>query len=95
MVTGAPPFPRATAADALRAHFEATLPPLSDRGADVPADVEAVIRRCLAKRPLDRYPDAHAVAMALAACACAVGWDAPRAEAWWRSRSAASTTAQG
>lgn len=95
MVTGAPPFPRATAADALRAHIEAPLPSLSDRGADVPADVEAVIRRCLAKRPLDRYPDAHAVATALATCACAGGWDASRAEAWWRSQSAASTTAHG
>ena len=95
IVTGAPPFPRATAADALWAHLEAPLPPLRDRGADVPADVEAVIRRCLAKRPLDRYPDAHAVAMALATCACAGAWDAPRAEAWWRSRSAAPTPAHG
>ncbi len=77
---------------ATEAHLEAPLPPLRDRGADVPADVEAVIRRCLAKRPLDRYPNAHAVAMALATCGCAGDWDAPRAEAWWRSRDAASST---
>ncbi|MEN9666301.1 MAG: Serine/threonine-protein kinase PknB [Planctomycetota bacterium] len=88
MVTGAPPFPRATAADALRAHLEATLPPRGELRADLPADVEAIIRRCLAKRPGDRYAHARALAAALAACAAAADWDAPRAEAWWRARSA-------
>jgi serine/threonine-protein kinase len=88
MVTGAPPFPRATAADALRAHLEASLPPRVELLADLPADVEAIIRRCLAKRPGDRYADARALAAALAACAAAADWDAPRAEAWWRARSA-------
>jgi len=84
MLTGAPPFVKSTAAEVLRAHLSEPLPPLGSRGADVPADVEAVVRRCLAKRPDERYPDARAVDAALAACACAGHWSEPRAEAWWR-----------
>jgi serine/threonine-protein kinase len=59
--------------------------------ADVPADLEKVILRCLAKRPEDRYADARAVADALGDCACATEWNEARAEAWWLEK--ASTRA--
>ena len=39
--------------------------------------------RCLAKKPDDRYPDARALAAALAACACAGDWNDEKAEQWW------------
>jgi eukaryotic-like serine/threonine-protein kinase len=51
---------------------------------DLPADLERVVVRCLAKRPDDRYPDAEALARALASCSAAADWDARRAAQWWR-----------
>ena len=83
MVTGVPPFQRDAAEDVLRAHVSEQVTPPRELVADVPADVEAVILRCLAKRPEDRFRDARAVADALGACACAAEWDESRAERWW------------
>ena len=51
----------------------------------VPADLEQVVLRCLAKRPADRYPDTPSLAAALAACADAAGWSSEQAAAWWRA----------
>lgn len=86
MVTGRPPFERATPADVLKAHVSEQVTPLRERNPSTPADLEAVILRCLAKRPEDRYPDALAVAAALEACGCAADWDEARAEGWWREQ---------
>ncbi len=91
MVTGAPPFERATPADVLLAHALQPVKSLRERVADLPADVEAVIVRCLAKRPEDRYPDARSVAAALRACSCAAEWDAARAEGWWLENGSGSS----
>jgi len=88
MVTGRPPFERATPAEVLRAHVSEQVTPPRERNASIPADLEAVILRCLAKRPEDRYPDALAAAAALGACGCAADWDEARAEAWWLEQTA-------
>jgi serine/threonine-protein kinase len=42
----------------------------------LPADVAAVVARCLAKDPFDRYPSATDFDRALAACSCGVEWEA-------------------
>jgi serine/threonine-protein kinase len=88
MVTGRPPFERATPAEVLQAHVSEQVTPPRTRNASIPADLEAVILRCLAKRPEDRYPDALAVAAALGACGCAADWDEARAEVWWLEQTA-------
>ena len=93
MVTGAPPFQRATAADVLRAHVSEPVTPPRDRVAGIPADLEAVILRCLAKRPEDRFVDARAVADALRACSCAKDWDEAHAEAWWQEKASGGAAA--
>ena len=93
MVTGRPPFERATPADVLRAHVSEQVIPPRERRADVPADLEAVILRCLAKRPEDRYADARAVAEALGACSCASDWNEALAEAWWLEKASAPAAA--
>lgn len=93
MVTGRPPFQLETPTDVLRAHVSEPVVPPRERRADVPADLEAVILRCLAKRPEDRYADARAVADALAACGCATEWNEDRAEAWWLEKASAPAAA--
>lgn len=78
---------RATPADVLRAHVSEPVKPPRELVPDIPADLEAVILRCLAKRPEDRYGDARALADALGACSCATQWDDTRAEDWWLEKS--------
>lgn len=89
LVTGVPPFERDTSADVLRAHLSEPVTPPRERIADIPADLEAVIMRCLSKRPEDRYADARAVADALGGCSCATEWNDARAEAWWQEKASA------
>ena len=57
----------------------------------LPADLERVVLRCLAKSPADRYPDADALDRDLAACAAATEWDFARAADWWRSQDRLTT----
>jgi serine/threonine-protein kinase len=49
----------------------------------VPADLEAVILACLAKRPDDRPASAQVLRERLAACAVAGDWTNARAASWW------------
>lgn len=91
LLTGRPPFLGATAAAVLGAVAnDAVVPPRRHRP-DLPADLEAVVLRCLARSPGERYPDAGSVDRDLAACAAADGWDFDSASDWWRGREAATT----
>ncbi|MGW0178877.1 protein kinase domain-containing protein [Nocardia sp. NPDC003345] len=55
MLTGRPPFERANPAAVLTAHLEDPPPRPSEIGASIPAAMDAVIARALAKAPADRY----------------------------------------
>jgi eukaryotic-like serine/threonine-protein kinase len=80
LLAGRPPFQGDTALEVMLAHVQEPVPAL----ADAPADLEAVLRRCLAKAPADRFPDAGSLDEALAGCACAGEWTEARARAWWQ-----------
>jgi serine/threonine protein kinase len=54
-VTGKPPFHRPSEVAVLNAHLHAPPPQVSKEAPDVPAALDAVISRALAKSPLDRY----------------------------------------
>ena len=92
MLTGQPPFARETAMQMLLAHaYEPVVPPAHLRP-DVPADLQAVVLRCLAKRPEDRYASAGELEKALGACQDAGTWTQEKAEAWWQARTAQEET---
>ena len=50
----------------------------------VPADLEAVILKCLEKEPAQRYLNADALAHALDACDSVDDWSDDLAAAWWK-----------
>jgi eukaryotic-like serine/threonine-protein kinase len=61
--------------------------PLRELRAEVPADLEAIILRCLRRHPEQRFADILLVDQALAACVCATSWNSAEAAAWWRAAS--------
>jgi serine/threonine-protein kinase len=68
LLTGRPPFVEKSPVKLLAAHLHATPEPLRSLRPDLPADLEAVVLRCLAKKPDDRFPDVRELDRALAAC---------------------------
>jgi serine/threonine-protein kinase len=85
-LTGRPPFQGKTLGQLLAAHRSEPPPPLTDFRPDVQADLAAVVARCLAKDPKDRFQSAVDLDRAIAQCGCAPDWSAERAAAWWASR---------
>jgi len=83
MLTGRPPFLGTNPTELMIAHARDPVVPPSHLRPEIPADLEAVVLRCLAKKPDDRFPDARSLASDLAACACANDWDDGKAEQWW------------
>ena len=83
MLTGKPPFQGATPFAIMMAHARDEPTPPSKVNPAIPADLEAVVMKCLAKKPEDRYQDVRSLAKALAACKASEEWDAEKAEEWW------------
>jgi serine/threonine-protein kinase len=67
LLTGTPPFAARSAASVMLAHVKET-PERPSARTPVPAELERVVLRCLAKEPSDRYTSARALDAALAAC---------------------------
>jgi serine/threonine-protein kinase len=86
MITGRPPFDGSNPLEVLIAHAKDDVVPPSQHQADLPADLERVILRCLAKRPEDRYQNTESLEQALAECAAADQWTQSDAARWWRER---------
>jgi serine/threonine-protein kinase len=68
LLTGLPPFAGRTGMKVIAAHLYEVPEPLSRHRPDVPADLEAVILRCLAKVPEKRFHDVESLDRALGAC---------------------------
>jgi serine/threonine-protein kinase len=86
LLSGHPPFEGKTLHHVMVAHREQPVPPLCAAGGTIPADVEAVIRRCLEKDPSHRSPDVVSLEHALAECTCAEEWTQSKAARWWQDR---------
>jgi Protein kinase domain len=68
LLTGQPPFTGKNALQVLAAHRNKPVPPLRDHCPDLPANVEAVVLRCLEKDPARRCADADQLLHALERC---------------------------
>jgi eukaryotic-like serine/threonine-protein kinase len=82
LLTGRPPFDADGGLGAMIAHVHDPVAPPSRLRPEIPEDLEHVVLRCLAKDPVDRFPDAASLERALAECACAGDWDQERASRW-------------
>ncbi|MFH1843031.1 MAG: hypothetical protein ABIF77_07460 [bacterium] len=67
-------------------------PPSSRSELEIPAGYDAVILRCLAKNPDDRFQDADELAAALAGCRTKRDWSGERARNGWDLRAVAGAT---
>jgi serine/threonine-protein kinase len=83
LLPGQPPFTGGNVAQVLRAHAEESVPPLSELRPGVPADMEAVVLRCLEKEPMNRFGDVRQLEEAWTACACSGQWTDKLATEWW------------
>jgi serine/threonine-protein kinase len=59
--------------------------PLRELRPEVPADLQAVIDRCLRRNPAERFGNIQLVDQALGACDCAGSWGLEQASAWWEA----------
>ena len=79
MLSGRPPFQRETPLEIVRAHLEADPRPIAEVAVDVPPALAAVVMRCIAKQPDDRYASMAELEAALCEAQIAAGlrtaWD--------------------
>ena len=93
MLTGRPPFRGESPMEVMIAHVRDTVVPPSQLRPEVPADLERVILKCLAKNPHDRYDETQSLAEDLSRCADAVNWSPKQAAAWWHEHQGQSPDA--
>jgi tRNA A-37 threonylcarbamoyl transferase component Bud32 len=85
LLTGRLLFVKSTAMQTLAAHlYEPAIPPSRFRP-DLDPTLEAVIMRCVEKKPEERYPDIAALDRALSSCPGAGEWTQKEAASWWRT----------
>jgi serine/threonine-protein kinase len=90
LLTGQAPFAGRSPVKVLAAHLYELPAPLKQHRPEVPADLEAVVLRCLAKEPAERYSDPESFETALASCTTAGAWSAKEAARWWRCQTDAN-----
>jgi hypothetical protein len=83
LLTGRPPFEASAPLSVLFAHAHEEPTPPSRHNPDVPADLEQVILKCLAKKREDRFQSAEELKQALDECVAAGRWTSSEARAWW------------
>lgn len=86
LLSGHAPFEDDKPLKVLISHAHEPVPPLSQHRDDVPLDLEAIVMRCLAKNPDDRYQSAADLATALEDCEHHGTWSRSHAREWWMEK---------
>jgi serine/threonine-protein kinase len=87
LLTGQPPFAGRSGFEVLAAHLHELPLPLTTHRPEVPAKLEAVVLKCLAKIPTDRYPNVRSLDAALAESNTLRQWTEEDAAEWWQLQS--------
>ena len=85
-LTGRPPFEGANPVELMIAHSRDPVVPPTRFRPELPTDLEAIILKCLAKQPQERFSDAREMASALGQCCDANDWNSEKAEDWWAEK---------
>jgi eukaryotic-like serine/threonine-protein kinase len=94
LLTGVPPFQGRSTVEVCSQHLHtAPLPPSERLGKPVPAELEAVLLACLAKKREERPESARELCRRLAECAARTAWSEDDARAFWGSRRKARVSA--
>ena len=83
LLAGIPPLEKSTTMKTIVANLNEEPRPVSALRPTVPDGLSAVIARCLAKKPADRFPDARSLEQALVSSVDAGTWTDDDARAWW------------
>ena len=96
LVTGTHVFSGSTIVEVCSHHLHSTPETPTRRlgGQPVPADLEAIVMRCLDKDPEKRFQSADALYEALDACDSAEDWPPDAAERWWAENRDAAVAAR-
>ncbi len=84
LLTGRPPFVADTPLEVLLAHLNDQITPLATINAAIPADLESIILRCLAKDVEQRVPSAQCLINELKDCESIDPWTQEDAKRWWQ-----------
>lgn len=85
LLTGQTPFTSKNVLELLAAHRNSEVIPPSQLSPAIPADLDQIIFKCMAKNPADRFQNAASLMAALDGCSVAEHWGAEQAANWWRS----------
>ena len=92
MLTGELPFKGKNPIQIMMAQVNQTPTPPSAIQTGIPADVEAIILKCLEKNPENRIPSAAQLRDDLLACKCSRDWTATLASQWWKEQQPTTST---
>jgi serine/threonine-protein kinase len=83
LLTGRAVFPGENALKVIFAHVKEEPTKLATINPDIPAALDAIVQKCLEKKPEDRFTDVRSLEEALADCGSSGLWSQDRAIDWW------------
>jgi serine/threonine-protein kinase len=92
LLTGEALFGGKTVVEVCAAHLHEAARPPSSRRAEVPSELDAIVLRCLEKKPKARFADALELFAALRVTKLSESWDSAQRDAWWAEHRAAFRT---